>query len=139
VETTEPTKPTTRVQIYRPRHPERTVLYRALAYHFERFLLGYEERFEASHGYLRRCVEPAIHRHLDCGIFDHGVARVRCPDCRHEFLVAFSCKLRGLCPDQAFGSVPATRSGSFSGRTGPNANCSRMSLTARWFSPSPSA
>jgi len=27
-----------------------------------------------------------------------GVARVRCPDCRHEFLVAFSCKLRGLCP-----------------------------------------
>ncbi|MFQ5528329.1 MAG: transposase zinc-binding domain-containing protein, partial [Thermoanaerobaculia bacterium] len=31
-------------------------------------------------------------------IFDQGVARVRCPDCRHEFLVAFSCKLRGLCP-----------------------------------------
>ncbi len=23
---------------------------------------------------------------------------MRCPDCRHEFLVAFSCKLRGLCP-----------------------------------------
>jgi len=43
-------------------------------------------------------VEPAIHRYLDCGIFDHGVARVRCPDCRHEFPVAFSRKLRGLCP-----------------------------------------
>ncbi len=27
------------------------------------------------------------------------LARVRCPYCRHEFLVAFSCELRGLCPN----------------------------------------
>ncbi|MGB6367547.1 MAG: transposase zinc-binding domain-containing protein [Thermoanaerobaculia bacterium] len=85
-------------RIYRARRPERTVLYRALAHHFERFLLVYEERFEPTHGYLRRCVEPAVCRYLDCGIFDHGVARIRCTECRHEFLVAFSCKLRGLCP-----------------------------------------
>jgi hypothetical protein len=58
----------------------------------------YEERFRHAHGSLRRCVEPAVHRYLDCGIFDQGVARVRCPDCRYEFLIAFSCKLRGLCP-----------------------------------------
>ncbi|MGB6361685.1 MAG: transposase [Thermoanaerobaculia bacterium] len=83
---------------YRARRPERTVLYRALAHHFDRFLLAYEERFQPTHGYLRRCVEPAVYRYLDCGIFDQGVARIRCPDCRHEFLVAFSCKLRGLCP-----------------------------------------
>jgi hypothetical protein len=89
-------RPTARV--YRPRHPERTLLYRALAHHFERFLRAYEARFQRGHGYLRGCVEPAVHRYLDCGIFDQGVARVRCPDCRHEFLVAFSCKLRGLCP-----------------------------------------
>jgi hypothetical protein len=88
----------TSAQTYRPRHPERSVLYRALAHHFERFLLVYEDRFQDGRGYLRRCVEPAIHRYLDCGIFDQGAARVRCPDCRHEFLVAFSCKLRGLCP-----------------------------------------
>ena len=90
--------PITSAQTYRPRHPERSVLYRALAHHFERFLLVYEDRFQDGRGYLRRCVEPAIHRYLDCGIFDQGAARVRCPDCRHEFLVAFSCKLRGLCP-----------------------------------------
>ena len=30
-------------RVYRPRHPERTVLYRALAHRFERFLLVYEE------------------------------------------------------------------------------------------------
>ena len=83
---------------YRARRPERTVLYRALAHPFDRFLLAYEERFGPTHGYLRRCVEPAVHRYLDCGIFAQGVARIRCPDCRHEFLVAFSCKLRALCP-----------------------------------------
>ncbi len=27
-----------------------------------------------------------------------GFARVRCPDCRHEYLLAFSCKQRCLCP-----------------------------------------
>ena len=30
---------------YRPRHPERTVLYRVLAQHFERFVQVYDERF----------------------------------------------------------------------------------------------
>ena len=43
-------------------------------------------------------MESAVQRYLDCGIFDHGVARVRCGECSHELLVAFSCKLRGLCP-----------------------------------------
>jgi hypothetical protein len=95
VETSRAPAPT---RVYRARRPERTVLYRALAHHFERFLLVYEERFQSTHGYLRRCVELAVHRYLDCGIFDQGVARIRCPDCRHEFLVAFSCKLRALCP-----------------------------------------
>jgi hypothetical protein len=62
------------------------------------------------------CVEPAVDSWLDCGIFNQAVARVRCPDCRHDFLIAFSCKLRSLCPDQAFGSVTATRSARFCGR-----------------------
>ncbi len=59
-------------RVYRPRRPERTVLYRALAQHFERFLHVYGERFLHTHGYLRGCVEPAVHRYLDCGIFDLG-------------------------------------------------------------------
>lgn len=28
----------------------------------------------------------------------YGYARVRCDDCGHDFLVAFSCKGRGVCP-----------------------------------------
>ena len=34
----------------------------------------------------------------DCGLFESGFARVRCPSCKFEFLVAFSCRCRGLCP-----------------------------------------
>jgi hypothetical protein len=35
---------------------------------------------------------------LDCGILANGFLRLRCPDCAHEKLVAFSCKRRGFCP-----------------------------------------
>jgi hypothetical protein len=31
--------------VYRPRHPERTVLYRVLSHHFDRFLAEYEGAF----------------------------------------------------------------------------------------------
>ena len=36
--------------VYRPRHPERTVLYRVLFHHFKRFLAEYESRFEKAYG-----------------------------------------------------------------------------------------
>ena len=36
--------------VYRPRHPERTVLYRVLFHYFERFLAEYESRFEREYG-----------------------------------------------------------------------------------------
>ena len=35
---------------------------------------------------------------LECGILAHGFLRVRCGDCGHDKLVAFSCKWRGFCP-----------------------------------------
>ena len=35
---------------------------------------------------------------LECGILAHGFLRLRCADCAHEKLVAFSCKRRGFCP-----------------------------------------
>ncbi len=85
-------------RLYRSRRPERTLLYRALADQFERFLGVFEERFEPTHGYLRRSVAPAVYRYLDCGIFAHGAARAHCVECGHDVLIAFSCKLRCLCP-----------------------------------------
>jgi len=37
-------------------------------------------------------------RYLDCGLFENGFARIRCPECAEEYLLAFSCKTRELCP-----------------------------------------
>ena len=31
-------------------------------------------------------------------ILAHGFARARCADCGHDFLIAYSCKCRGVCP-----------------------------------------
>jgi len=35
---------------------------------------------------------------LECGVLAHGFLRLRCADCIHEKLIAFSCKRRGFCP-----------------------------------------
>jgi len=43
-------------------------------------------------------VRQAFRKYLECGIFAHGFARARCDDCGHDYLVAFSCKGRGVCP-----------------------------------------
>ncbi len=83
---------------YRPRRPERTVLYRVLAQHFERFVQVYDERFAPTHGPLTQGAQEAVYRYLDCGIFANGFARVRCGECGHDFFVAFSCRLRCICP-----------------------------------------
>jgi hypothetical protein len=53
--------------IYRPRHPERTVLYRVLFHHFDLFLVEYERRFEREYGYFRPVVREVVDRYLDCG------------------------------------------------------------------------
>jgi len=43
--------------VYRPRYPERTVLYRVLFHHFERFVAEDEERFEKAYGYFRPIIK----------------------------------------------------------------------------------
>lgn len=35
---------------------------------------------------------------LDCGNFEKGAVRLWCEACKVEHLVAFRCKLRGICP-----------------------------------------
>ncbi len=39
-----------------------------------------------------------VEKYLACGILEHGFARVRCGACKHEYLLAFSCKCRYFCP-----------------------------------------
>ena len=84
--------------IYHPRHPEKTVLYRVLFHHFERFVAEYEGRFERTYGYYRPIITDVVEKYLDCGNPCCGFARIRCPRCRAEHLLMFSCKTRGFCP-----------------------------------------
>ena len=83
---------------YLPRRPQASPLYRVLADHFAALERVHEERFEPSHGPLRAAARRAVGRFLDCGLLEHGFARVRCATCRAEFLVAFRCKGRHFCP-----------------------------------------
>jgi hypothetical protein len=39
-----------------------------------------------------------VKKFLECGDLKHGFARVRCPKCREEFLVPYSCRGRCFCP-----------------------------------------
>ena len=65
---------------------------------FETFKRVYEERFERAYGFYRPYLRSVIYRYLDCGVLRNGFARVRCGECGHEYLLAFSCKRRHFCP-----------------------------------------
>jgi hypothetical protein len=75
---------------YRPRHPEQTPLHRLLDAH--------SERCEPRHGPLRPVVPRVVAQYLDCGRLKSGFARLRCPPCASEHLLAFSCQTRNFCP-----------------------------------------
>ena len=82
---------------YRPRHPERTGFYQLFETHFDSYVRAYEERFEARSGPLRPVVVRSVEAFLDCGRLQGGFARIRCPKCRDEHLLAFSCRTRNFC------------------------------------------
>jgi hypothetical protein len=84
-------------RVYRRRRPERTALYRLVQLHLETWLACRRER-DPDGVPIPRHVERELRGYLECGILACGFARARCDGCGHDFLVAFSCKGRGLCP-----------------------------------------
>ena len=93
---------------YRQRHPERTAFYQCLQDYWEEFRESYRYFYERDYGPLHPVVERTVDRFSECGILGHGLARIRCPECRQEYLLAFSCKTRSFCP-----SCQAKRVGAF--------------------------
>ncbi len=85
-------------RVYRPRRPSDSPLFRLVSQHIEEFLRVYDERFAPRHGPLRPVVERVLRDFLTCGLPEHGFARVPCGECAEEFLLAFSCRTRNLCP-----------------------------------------
>ena len=82
-------------QCYQRRRPEQTLWYRTVQAHFETWLALSTGEFNES---PPAHVENAFRRYLECGILAHGFARAHCDECGHDFLIAFSCKGRGVCP-----------------------------------------
>ena len=79
---------------YERHRPEQTPLYALIEEHFPRFL----ERLDAEGVSLPHFVNEEFEAYLRCGRLEHGFLRVKCDACRHEKLMAFSCKSRGFCP-----------------------------------------
>ena len=82
---------------YTRSRPEQSTLYRLVQEHLETYLLLAGEG-EWGAPSVPAQAEREFRRYLECGILAHGFARARCDDCGHDFLVAFSCKGRGVCP-----------------------------------------
>jgi ribosomal protein S27E len=79
---------------YHRHRPEQTALYSIVTEHYPRFV----QEIERAGGYLPGFVRQEFEDYLKCGLLEHGFLRVKCDGCRHEHLVAFSCKRRGFCP-----------------------------------------
>ena len=84
--------------VYQPRRPQTSPLFRLVSDHLHRLQTVYDDRFAREYGPWRSVVAHVAEKFLACGLLDHGFARIRCDDCAHEYLLAFSCKCRYFCP-----------------------------------------
>jgi hypothetical protein len=70
---------------YRPRQPRASPVWQVLHDHANKLPALHPE------------AAAAIAAFLACGDLHAGFTRLHCPDCGHEFLLAFTCKQRELC------------------------------------------
>ena len=74
---------------------EQTTLYGLVQQYAARFIAHTEASTGAE---LPRLITGEFDAYLECGILTHGILRLRCGECGHCKLLAFSCKRRGFCP-----------------------------------------
>ena len=77
--------------IYRPRRPEKTVLFEVIKKYYKTWHRNAENP-------VPQYIDREFTNYLGCGILAKGFACARCEDCCKDFLIAFSCKGRGICP-----------------------------------------
>ena len=83
--------------VYRRRRPERTVLYQVVQHNLESWLAQLRET-APDNDPIPWYVGQDFRRYLDCGLLCRGFGHARCKACGHDFLLAFSCSGRGVCP-----------------------------------------
>ena len=88
-------------------------LWKCFHAHFDHFTAAYPRDYQSRYGVLRGVIPEVVDKFMGCGDFAKGFARVRCDECSHEYLLAFSCKGRWFCPSchqkkvQIFGAMLA--------------------------------
>lgn len=87
-----------KAEFYRPRNHAASPFFKVVRDHFDEFESVYPEKYQARYGFWRPVIRTSIDKFIKCGDGKEGFARVRCPDCKEEFFVAFSCRQRGCCP-----------------------------------------
>ena len=81
-------------QVYVPREPREGVLAPLVREWWPRHV----ELIEAEGGTVPEFVHRAVERFLACGDANEGFITLKCSRCGTERALAFSCKVRGLCP-----------------------------------------
>ena len=72
---------------YERHRPEQTTRYRLVQQHAARFIAHTEASTVAA---LPRFIKDEFDAFLECGILAHGFLRLRCGECGHDTLLAFS-------------------------------------------------
>lgn len=86
---------------YRPRDHETSPFFKVVRERFDEFEKVYPQRYQERYGYWRPVIRSLIEKFIKCGDLKEGFARVRCPDCKEEIFVAFSCRQRACCQSYA--------------------------------------
>ena len=79
---------------YERHEPKKTLLYKVVKEYYPRYLSHLADEGRTLPLFIQREFDD----YLKCGLLEHGFWRVRCEDCKHERMIAFSCKHRGFCP-----------------------------------------
>jgi hypothetical protein len=79
---------------YERRRPEKTPLHRVISENLASWLAWRDAAERPVPAY----VEDELRGYLECGILCFGFGRALCTGCGQGFVVAFSCKGRGVCP-----------------------------------------
>src|SRR5208337_3323544 len=82
--------------VYRPRRPDKTVLFDVVKKHYKTWHKNAENP-------VPQYVDKEFHTYLECGILAKGFACARCEDCHQDFLIAFDCN--SYCTSCALGVI----------------------------------
>ena len=80
--------------VYRPRRPKKTPLFQVIKKNYH----TWHKTRENKENPVPHYIEKVFQKYLGCGILAKGFSCAHCGGCCKDFLVAFSCKARGLCP-----------------------------------------